>query len=184
MSDPNSHSHHTPHVPHGPNPDHPTHHVHETAPLHDPADPWHDHSADERPQEAHGEVGNAPMITGVGVALFLVISAAVVVIYGFYRDYSTEQLNKMEAAAGFVSPGGVPGPALIARQERSNAILYQNSKEPRWITLPAAGEVPAKNIAQLPLAVATEIAIKDYAAVMAPSKPQAGAQTTEENPKP
>ena len=184
MSDPTPHSNHPEHASHAAHPAHPAHHVHETAPLHDPADPWHDHSADERPQEAHGEVGNAALITGVGVALFLVIAAAVGVIYGFYRGYSTEQLNKMEAAAGQVLPGQVPGPALVARQERSDIYLYQFAKDARWITLPAAGDVPARNIAQLPIADATEIAIRDYASVMNPAKTPGHAEAPPENHQP
>lgn len=143
--------------PHAP----PTHHVHETAPLHDPVDSWHDHTRDQHPQHAHAEVGNAPLVMGVGLGLFLLIVASVLLVDSFYRGYASNRLSDMEADAA--APNG---PAILTRTEKSQVLLYQQSKEARWVTIPAAGEVPARNFAQIPTAVATELALKQYAPVI------------------
>jgi hypothetical protein len=74
----------------------PTHHVAETAPLHDPVDEWHDHSHDNKPQHAHGEVQNSNLILGVGLALTGVIVVSCLVVYGFYTHYNTQRSNQRE----------------------------------------------------------------------------------------
>jgi hypothetical protein len=82
--------HTTVHAPHH------GHHVHETRPLHDPVDTWHDHSHDERPQHAHGEVQNSNIVLAVGLALTAVIVASVIVVYGFYVHYNTQRADDRE----------------------------------------------------------------------------------------
>ncbi len=96
------------------------HPAHETAPMHDAIDAWHDHSHDEKPQNAHSEVGNAAMITGVGVALFLVIVAAVVAVYAYYTWYITERLDRAEIATGQDSP------AVEARKYKADSLIQLN----------------------------------------------------------
>lgn len=96
------------------------HHVHETSPMHDAVDAWHDHSHDERPQEAHTDVQNTRLIMGVGVALFLVVVAAVVVVYGFYTHYTTDRLAALEET----TPGA---PALVTRKEVAMSVYTLNS---------------------------------------------------------
>jgi hypothetical protein len=99
-------------------PTHPQHHSHETPPLHDPIDPWHDHSHDEKPQSAHAEVGNAAAIMGIGIALFMVIVVSVIAVYAYYSWYITERLNKAEVATGQASP------AIQARAYKTEALLH------------------------------------------------------------
>jgi hypothetical protein len=70
--------------------------VHETAPMHDRPDTWHDHSHDESPQHAHGEVQNSRLVMGVGLALTAVIVASVLVVYGFYVHYNTHRSDQRE----------------------------------------------------------------------------------------
>lgn len=106
----------------------PGHHVHETAPMHDAVDAWHDHSHDERPQEAHAEVQNTPMIMGVGVALFFVVVASVVVVYGFYTHYTTTRLSALEQTTE-------NSPAFVTRGEQSNSLTL----------LKAGGTLPLKD---------------------------------------
>ncbi|MBX3386863.1 MAG: hypothetical protein KF768_09855 [Phycisphaeraceae bacterium] len=86
----------------------PTRHVHETPAMHDPADAWHDHAHDEKPQQSHGEIHNAGKIILTGVALFMVIVVAVVAIYGFYMHQITSSLTRRERASSV-------GPAADAR---------------------------------------------------------------------
>lgn len=85
--------------------------------MHDAIDAWHDHTRDEKPQIAHSEVGNAKAIMGVGVALFLVIVAAVVAVYAYYTWYITERLDKAEIATGQDSP------AVEARQYKADSLI-------------------------------------------------------------
>jgi hypothetical protein len=89
--------------------------------MHDPIDPWHDHSHDEKPQNAHAEVGNARAIMGIGIALFMVIVVAVISVYAYYTWYITERLNKAEIASGNSSP------AIQAREYKSTALIRLNS---------------------------------------------------------
>lgn len=74
----------------------PTHHVAETPPMHDPVDEWHDHSHDQKPQHAHGEVQNSNLIMGVGLALTGVIVISCIVVYGFYVHYNTRRMAERE----------------------------------------------------------------------------------------
>lgn len=110
-------------------------HSHETPPLHDPIDAWHDHSHDEKPQQAHAEVGNAGAIMGIAIALFMVIVASVLVVYGYYTWFITERLRKAEIASGQTSP------AIQAREYKQTALTNitqgrQNAKSPAHGDLP------------------------------------------------
>jgi hypothetical protein len=73
--------------------DHPKH---VTPDEHDPPDAWHQHSVEEKPQHAHGEVANAGLIMGVGLLMFLGLVATVVIVYGYYTWYTTKLLNAQE----------------------------------------------------------------------------------------
>lgn len=134
-------------------------HVHETAPLHDPVDEWHDHSKDEKPQQAHAEVGNAYQIMGIGVALFFVIVFAAVVTYGFYIHQTTRSLAQMEEV-----PFGQRGaPAIEARLYKSNALIRQGGYG--WEVVPATGDIPARSLVRLPIDEAKRLTARDYARV-------------------
>lgn len=103
--------------------------------MHDPIDAWHDHTKDERPQQAHAEVGNAAAIMGIGIALFLVIVVSVVVVYAYYTWFITERLRKAEIASGQASP------AIQARTYKETALTNisqgrQNAKSPAQGDLP------------------------------------------------
>jgi nitrate reductase NapE component len=141
-----------PHADHKP-------HVHETPPLHDPVDEWHDHSKDEKPQEAHAEVGNAYQIMGIGIALFLVIVVAVVATYGFYVHQTTLRLAKAEE----VSFGQRGAPAIEARIMKSDALIRQSGYG--WEVVPAAGDIPARSLVRLPIGEAKRLTARDYARV-------------------
>lgn len=69
---------------------------HVTPDEHDPPDAWHQHSAQEKPQHAHGEVANAGLIMGVGLFMFLGLVVTVVIVYGYYVWYTTDLLNRQE----------------------------------------------------------------------------------------
>lgn len=141
-----------PHAQHKP-------HVHETAPLHDPVDPWHDHSKDEKPQQAHAEVGNAFQIMAIGVALFLVIVVAAAVTYGFYIHQTTRSLARMEEV-----PFGTRGaPAIETRILKSDTLSRQGTYG--WEVTPAVGDIPARSYVRLPIDEAKRLTARDYARV-------------------
>lgn len=145
-----AHDLHNPAQPHRP------HHAHETPPLHDPVDPWHDHSHDQKPQPAHAEVGNARAIMGIGLALFMVIVVAVISVYAYYSWYVTQQLSRIEVASSRTSP------MIQARDYRAQALarLANGGR----ITIPAAGEEPASTIEITPIDRSIERIARDYAA--------------------
>jgi len=63
-------------------------------------DAWHDHSHDAiRPQKAHTEKVNGPLVIGVGSVLFLLIVATAFVTYMYYKWYVT-RLQDQSLAAG------------------------------------------------------------------------------------
>ncbi len=132
-------------------------HVHETAPLHDPVDAWHDHTKDEKPQQAHAEVGNAGRIMAVGIALFLVIVFAVVVTYGFYIQQTTSRLNAMER----VDYGNDLAPPIQARKARLES-LTSLAGDYKWVEIPAVGETPAGAYVHVPLAEAKKRVAQSY----------------------
>lgn len=143
MSDP--HTHHKPHV-------------HETPPMHDPIDEWHDHSKDEKPQQAHAEVGNAMRIMAIGIGLFLVIVFAVIVTYGFYVQQSTQKLNEME----IVELSDRNAPPIQARMHKSDSLMELEGGF-GWIEVPAAGDTPARSLVRWPIEKAKERIAQDYA---------------------
>ena len=67
---------------------------HETAPLHDPPDPWHAHTPEEKPQQPHAEVMNARAVILVGVGLFVSVVVTVVIIYQYYVWYTSRMLDE------------------------------------------------------------------------------------------
>lgn len=74
--------------------EHPRDPHHETAPLHDPVDAWHDHSADPKPKEAHGRTLNAKAVIAIGAGLFVTIMMTTMVVYQYYVWYTTRMLNE------------------------------------------------------------------------------------------
>ncbi|MCC6320004.1 MAG: hypothetical protein IT438_01030 [Phycisphaerales bacterium] len=114
-------------------------HSHETAPMHDSVDAWHDHAADEKPQQAHSEVGNATMITGVGLALFMVIVFSVVAVYAYYTWFVSQRLSEQEVAFG-LSPHS---PAAVARQYKRDAL--QRLEAGGEVRIQATETLPALN---------------------------------------
>ena len=67
-----------------------TMHQHQHDHHHEEVDAWHDHSHDAvRPQQAHTEKVNGPLVIGVGSVLILLIVATVIVTYQYYNWYVT-----------------------------------------------------------------------------------------------
>lgn len=130
----------------------------ETAPLHDPTDAWHDHAKDEKPQIEHGEIRNPATVMGVGIGLFFAVVVAVVVVDNFYKWYTAQELARNSIATSPTSP------AIEARQFKADALSAHASADPTWIVIPKTGDVPAKAIAQIPLKVAAERVVAEYAA--------------------
>jgi hypothetical protein len=73
-----------------------------TVEQHDAPDAWHRHTADEKPQHAHGEAANAHVIIFVGVGSFVLIILTVVITYAYYTWYTTRLLAEGENTVGFV----------------------------------------------------------------------------------
>ncbi len=140
---------HDPHQPAGV-----PHHGHETPPLHDRPDEWHDHSHDEKPQQAHAEVGNAALITGIGVALFLAIVVSVILIYGYYVWFITERLRRSEIASGSASP------AIQAREYKATASIHL--AKGGQIVIPAVGETPEVRYSLTPIDQAIQKVAEQY----------------------
>lgn len=126
--------------------------------MHDPADAWHDHQQDERPQMEHGEIRNPATVMGVGVGLFIAVAISVVVVQSFYHWYSAQMLAQSSIATGATSP------AIEARQFKADVLAAQASSDPSWVVIPGTDEVPAKAIAQIPLKVAADRVTAEYAA--------------------
>lgn len=131
------------HDPHHPDPHLVPHHGHETPPLHDVPDEWHDHSHDEKPQHAHAEVGNAALITGIGVGLFMAIVVSVIAVYGYYTWFITERIRLSEIATSESSP------AIAARKYKSDA--YIHLAKGGNVVIPASGDTPASNYRLTPI---------------------------------
>ncbi len=122
--------------------------------MHDPVDAWHDHTKDEKPQHAHAEVQNTPLIMGVGLALFMVIVVSVVAVYGFYTWYVARTLNQQEVTT-------VGAPALQFRDDKARAL--KTIAEGGTVELPALEEgKPKRVITILPFAEAQAAVLKQY----------------------
>src|SRR5687768_10892596 len=68
-----------------------------TPELHEAPDPWHLHTADEeRPQQAHGEIGNPHLVTAVGLGAFFMVAVTCLIVYGYYNWYSIQRLGAAE----------------------------------------------------------------------------------------
>jgi hypothetical protein len=137
---------------------HPHHPKAETAPLHDPTDAWHDHAKDEKPQHEHGEIRNPATVMGVGVALFLAVVVAVVVVDNFYKWYAAQRLAEATVASGPNSP------AIEARTFKADTLKAHAAAEGSWMVIPGTPEVPAKAIALIPIKAAAERVSAEYAA--------------------
>lgn len=130
------------------------HHTHETAPMHDPVDAWHDHSHDAKPQAAHAEVQNTPLIMAVGLGLFMVIVVSVVAVYGFYTWYVARTLNAQE-----ITTAGAP--ALEFRKTKNTA-LDINRDGGTVMLAPLEEGKPKRSITILPFADAQAAVLKEY----------------------
>ena len=139
---------HDPHVP-------PTHHVHETAPLHDPVDSWHDHSHDEKPQHAHGDVQDSNLVLGVGVALAAVIAVSCLVVYGFYTHYNTQRGIDSELVKYPNSPATLTREAKVA-----DLFLLEKGGTTK---MPTEKEGVTKDITITPIDQAMDTIVQKYA---------------------
>lgn len=140
-------------------------HVHhprvETPPLHDPADAWHDHAQDEKPQHEHGEIRNPATVMGVGIGLFLAVAVATLVVDAFYKWYASQALA---AASVTTSANSTP---MQARALKSDILKSHRSSEPSWIVIPPLEEgAKPTAVARIPLSVAAERVASEYAARM------------------
>jgi hypothetical protein len=152
---------------------HSKHHVHETAPLHDTTDSWHDHSHDAKPQHAHAEVQNTPMIMGVGLALFMVIIFSVVAVYGFYTWYIARTLDSQE-----ITTAGAPALEWRDAMDKELKLIQTGGT----VTLPAAEEgKPGRTVNIIALDKARAAVVEQYAPKM--TSPTAAAPAAAEPTK-
>lgn len=121
-----------------------------SAEQHDAPDAWHQHTADEKPQHAHGEAANAHVIILVGVGSFLLIFATVVITYGYYTWYTTKLLNEGENTVGFVEGEST------AYKERMMAELRRYN----WV--PGEEPLVPKGTVQIPIDKAIDKTIARY----------------------
>jgi hypothetical protein len=119
---------------------------------HDAPDAWHSHTADEKPQAAHGEAANAHVIILVGVGSFLLIVATVIVTYGYYTWYTTKLLNDAENKDAI----GVVESESAAYKERSQADLRHYD----WV--PGEEPLVPKGTVRIPIDKAIDKTIAKY----------------------
>lgn len=132
---------------------------------HEEVDAWHDHSHDAvRPQQAHTEKVNGPLVIGVGSVLFLLIVATVIVTYQYYNWYVT-RLHDQSIAAGsqmrtkFIA---IPEGSIdyAHRSERTQIKELLSASSPAVVVPedPAGGSA----FIQLPENIASERALRIY----------------------
>lgn len=139
----------TPHDKHN----HPAGH---TPDMHDPPDEWHRHTtAEERPQVAHGEIGNPNAIIAAGGIAFVLVVVAALAVYLYYTAYTIEQLDAAERV-------GLEAEVLRERQE----ITDRMQRGYVWAD-------PAKGYVQIPMDIARRRVIDQYSRrYPSPSTPQ------------
>ncbi len=77
---------------------HNPHHAGHAPGMHDAPDEWHRHTADEgRPQQAHAEVANVPVVFAAGLTAFLIVVVSAVSVYFYYTSYTTRLLAERES---------------------------------------------------------------------------------------
>lgn len=139
---------------------HNTHHGGEPA-----VDAWHDHSHDaQKPQKAHTEKVNGPLVIGVGSVLFLLIVATAFVTYMYYKWYNARLQDQAMTAGSqmrtkfVVIPQGSIDFAHRSERDQVNALLGSESPAVVVPTEPAAGQP----FIQLPESIAKERALELY----------------------
>ncbi len=127
--------------------------------MHDAPDAWHDHSSDEMPQNAHGEVANAKVIIGVGLGAFFMVVLTIAIIYWYYTGYTVNLLNEQEKQ-------GLEGPQLQRKSDIATELQgYNWAREGDtfvWIKDPGANATTGKNVVQIPLEAAKKKVIAEY----------------------
>lgn len=154
MSDPHltaSDPHTQVHAPH-------SHHVHETAAMHDKPDSWHDHSHDEAPQHAHGEVQNSNLVLGVGLALTAVVVASVIAVYGFYIHYNTQRSDLRERTDAPENSGSAIVVTRAFKTKELAAIAGGSTFQ-----MPTEDETVKKTVVMEPIAQAMDTVAQKYA---------------------
>ncbi len=122
-------------------------HHHQSIPAaHEHADEWHDHSHETaKPKaEPYGEVANAGKIILTGIALWLFIVVAVVVVYGYYTYDTTIRLAQSERASSI-------GPAVDALTYKRQALQNQLSGGEVYSQVVRGETVSYENVPQLPI---------------------------------
>jgi hypothetical protein len=139
----------------------------------DPVDSWHDHSADERPMEAHGEVGNPGLVMAVGLGLFVLIVGAVIAVDTMYRGYAASSMAAAEVSSDAV------GPVTELRAEKTRILAAQQGTSPIWVQLPPIDEkTPGVNVVQIPTADAARAVIAEYSKRLSVSNPPETSSTS------
>lgn len=129
------------------------HHKHVTPDEHDAPDQWHQHTPAEKPQKAHGEVANAPLILGVGLLMFVGLIVTVAIVYAYYTFYTTNLLKQQELVA---IGRGIEQDSLEYKSKTINDFQGYN-----WV----AEEPPVvpKDTVQIPLQIAKKKVASQYA---------------------
>lgn len=142
---------------------HTDHHQHTPAEP-DHIDLWHTHTVAEKPQRAHGENINAPMVIAYGVIGFGLIAAATVATMVYFNWYK----NRLEIA---VQERPDLRPNALVSSVRGDypsyrALIEQSLEQFGW-------ENADKGVVRLPLARATDKVLAEYAAKNPAAKPAA-----------
>lgn len=134
--------------------EHPTGHTPE---MHDRPDEWHRHTtAEERPQQAHSEIGNPGRVLAVGLIAFLLVVVASVAVYLYYVSFTTNILNEREAT-------GLEAEIVAARQDA----MERFDRGYVWLD-------QEQGVVLLPYAEASRRVINEYTARLSEQQPRTG----------
>ncbi|MBC7835217.1 MAG: hypothetical protein H7Y88_08980 [Phycisphaerales bacterium] len=115
-----------------------------TPELHEGPDAWHRHTANEdRPQQAHGEIGNPRLVMAVGLGSFFMVAVTCVIVYGYYIWYTSKELNAFEQ-------NGLEAPTLKMKAD----IVATLERGYTWVD---------HNNLQLPLETGVQKVVSEYA---------------------
>lgn len=118
----------------------------------EPPDQWHAHTADEKPQEAHGENVNAPIVLIYGTVAFVFIAVCVVATAIYFNWYATRLKIDREERPDLVESGV---PSVRDQYNALRADVAKQMTEYGWAD-------STTNTYRIPLAKARERVLAQY----------------------